>query len=422
MINQLNISAALEVFEATTTAPVAAAPPPKPAEAWPPLPPNVTAVSSFTDPSLLDNSAQLSDLENEIIAQTLLGHALSPCGTPDGSVLGKRVNRDVILPPLFLPRDDVGVEDKFVAELRRQSTPNIFQHFNSLPESLDGGGGGSNTSRINNGSVVNLQPKIVIDSLELNAKNLVPATTTTMVPDSQLLAAGPDPSIGRSVHKPRKVRHQQQKRQNFNQRSNVVAPSFYDQQLPLSTVGHESCIFQRLERGNPPHLVRTTTMAEDEPRQSDNESLVSSSGGEENLYRVRRVSISNPATKTAASGSSAHNTSSESNPSGVYHISGNAVAEEMSAVQPAKAAPPAKAKKSKKSAAGSKATAAVPANGKLARKKSNNKSMGLEAVDELPRPLSSTRITEVKATHFHSQASPAIVNLNNLLKEPSLDA
>lgn len=398
---------------------------PTPAEAWPPLPPLPPSVPArpFTDP-LLDNSAQLSDLENEIIAQTLLGHVLVPQQSANASAETptKVPTKEVILPPLFQPRlmDDSPILEKSI-EMRRQSTPNVFQHFNSLPESLEG----PNSSRTVNGSVVNLQPKIVIDLDELNTKNLARLSVTKQ--DSQLLAAAPDPSIGKSVHKPRKVRHQ--KRQHFQQRTNVVAPSFYEEPLPLPGFGHESCIFQRLERGNTPHLARSTTMAEDdtagnnvrlrqqsepERRHSDNESLASSSGGDDRLSTVRRVSISKPA-RTSASSNSPHNTSSESNPPGVFHISGSKVTDEEDKKNPSAASSSKPANKSNPKRAPARSKSVKKSNKPSTAAKSGKG--GLEVVDELPRPLSSTRITEAKANHFHSPTMPAVMNLNHVLED-----
>lgn len=304
------------------------------------------------------------------------------------------------LPPLFRPRvqEDSPVLEK-PSELRRQSSPGVFQHFNSLPDSE------MNVSKRNGSLGSNHQPKIVID-LEVNAKRPQPVRQ-----DAQLLAAAPDPSIAKSVQKSRSKTRQ--KRHFVSHRTNVVAPSFDDEPLSHSSYDHDSFVFQRMERNSQArHLIRSTTLAE-EPmdhqaprdtysrRHSDNESIASSSGVDESIYTSTIV----PAMKPGVSSSSPQNTSSESNPPGcVYHISGKLVEEDRSSDRPATRA--------------SKKPPKLKGSGRAKR----NKLTKAQTSEEV-RPLSSTstRITEAKANHFNSPSSPAVLNLGNLLDEPDPD-
>lgn len=182
IINKLALSPGFieDVFEATYTPPMVNDPPvynPQPAPALPSLPnmPVSHSVPSFTDH--VDNSAQLSDLENEIIAQTLLKGVppiqlprpsiaappqqppppmtgftpiqpapVKPAAQPIPTVSTSTALSKDALPPQFRPKvldsptPSIDIAD-FVqpspVEGRRRSSPGVMQHQKSKVQTVD---------------------------------------------------------------------------------------------------------------------------------------------------------------------------------------------------------------------------------------------------------------------------------------------
>ncbi|XP_057371293.1 uncharacterized protein LOC130692234 [Daphnia carinata] len=208
---------------------------------FPPLPPlPLDCGPSFTDQ--LDNSSQLSDIENELIAQTLLSGNVKHRKTAN-SHPGKDS-----LPPLFRARlldtPNQSIEGElifagstesaisvcstpanttvpmmtpvhFTTESRRRSSPSVIQR----AESIDVVGIRQQFNEPKSPSISDSihQPTIIINT-ELKREKLPP-----LVVDDKLLAAvHRDPSVSKNQNKRSKHRHHRRHHQFI--RSNVVAP------------------------------------------------------------------------------------------------------------------------------------------------------------------------------------------------------
>lgn len=418
----------------------------------------------------LDNSAQLSDIENEIIAQTLLSSVQKPSNK---TARASKVTATVpdsspkdTLPPLFRARlldtptlsmegevTSVSNDEKSIpTELKRQSNPGNLQRANSI----DLTGVQPRHQQIEKSfSVVDTNYKsfIVINPENLDSQPPPVSTEKKMlVSDSSTKGA---------------KRHSKSRSRLKNQfsRSNVVAPS--DSPAIYSLEDHfsapadhvqDSGIFQRLnERSNGHQLIRSSTQAEEEGRRkkktklkstspgrrrhSDNESVASSSGVDESLYTATIVMNRKPLIQSRSSSSSSNqlvNMTLESNamttpptitpqmsleqpPSAtIFHISGN--------LQESKSIEEEKPGQSPSPRSGMKAN---PKRLNSRRSKLNTikkiKKIGLFGKKETPslfsvtavaeqKALSSTssRIDQAKADHFNSPSS-AVVNLNHVL-------
>lgn len=208
---------------------------------FPPLPPfPLDCGPSFTDQ--LDNSSQLSDIENEIIAQTLLSgnvkhrktadshpkDSLPPLfrarllDTPNQSLEGELIfagSTESAISICSTPADTMVpmmTPVNFTTESRRRSSPSVIQR----AESIDVVGIRQQFNEHKSPSIIDHQPTIIINT-ELKREKLPP-----LVVDDKLLAAvHRDPSVSKHQNKRSKQRHHRRHHQFI--RSNVVAPMEY---------------------------------------------------------------------------------------------------------------------------------------------------------------------------------------------------
>lgn len=498
LLNKLSITSTFieDVVESSYTAPVAASIPEPPKTIFPPLPPlptvipltsvspessitPVTPVATMTPTPIfpplhppkeieaviehLDNSAQLSDIENEIIAQTLLGSVVPVSNhAARTSIVSATLVADPpkeTLPPLFRARlldtPTLSVEGDFIGfgnnsdekplEIRRQqSSPVLFQRANSIDLTR----------------VQQRQSTIIDESYQSTLFTDTETKCTRLLPlvvEEKLIVTPPDSSgkNGKRNSKSRlKSKHQ------FS-RSNVVAPSM-DEPTIYALEDHftappdhvqDSSIFQRLNERSNHQLTRSTTDEESQRyrkkpklkssslnrrRHSDNESFGSSSGVDESLYTATRVASRKPRmdSRSSSASSAQQNMAFESDsvtnppisavqsvddpqiPTMIFHISGNFQGNpSVEDDSPDRNPSPRKSTFKKLTPRRSKLSSIKKVKKfTLFNKKDTPAILSVAMAAETNKILSSTssRIDQAKADHFHSSA-PAVMNLNHLL-------
>ena len=552
-----------DVFESSCTAPVAAVAPSVPipvlpgsTEVFPPIPAPILPTSNFIYPSLpplitptpptpsvttatsifpplpplpldsgpsfidqLDNSSQLSDIENEIIAQTLLSanvkqkkkttdsqpkDSLPPLfrarllDTPGQSIEGEVIysggSIEGVVFPDPMPINAVVPIDlpisSFSPDLRRTKTLGSFQR----AESIDLIGFDQQDGKLKALIVVDPQPLIIIDP-ELKRDKVPPV----VVDDKLLAAVHRDPSVSKS-HSKRSSKSRHHRKHHQFSRANVVAPmEFYSDspqqlteriyqieehipesspcysQLDLVPRGAEAPSSERVrlsETTTTQHrslLARSTTVAEEEDHHqriqklkssnstpgdrrmlhlSESESLASSSSGvDENLYTATRVMPrSEPQRMSSTTSSSSTCSGSQAiapfvmpsneqqpapfvapDPVVVFHISGSNTNDEMTSSCRLPSSPMLSTKlmmstnNKRPMTRHTTKMASITTVGKVkkfnvmtASKGNRNRSPRREKAEHA-LSSTSTRIDQAKADHFRSPASPAVLNLSNLL-------
>lgn len=266
-----------------------------------------------------DSLTQLSDLENEIIAQTLLSNVVQQPNhvnlTSISSMPTEPSSPKDSLPPLFkarlldTPTQSMEADPVNGIELRRQSTPAFIQRTASIDLS---GPEVYRRQEVNrkSRSVVDHQPTIIIDKEE--KKNRLPP----LVVDDKLLVATVDSSSVASGKGHKKRLKSRSKLKHQFSRNNVIAPSdgpvyqpMMEDELPLApdTLRRDSSppLFERLRSNHTQVLARASTLSDDKTKQkkklklksisfgrrnSGHESAASSSGVDESLYTATRVS------------------------------------------------------------------------------------------------------------------------------------
>ena len=483
---------------------------------FPPLPPlPLDSGPSFIDQ--LDNSSQLSDIENEIIAQTLLSanvkqkkkttdsqpkDSLPPLfrarllDTPGQSIEGEVIYvggsiEGVVFPDPMPINAAVPIDlpiSSFSPDLRRTKTLGSFQR----AESIDLIGFDQQDEEPKALIVVDPQPLIIIDP-ELKRDKVPPV----VVDDKLLAAVHRDPSVSKSKRSSKSRHHR--KHHQFS-RANVVAPMEFDSdspqqlteriykieehipesspcysQLDLVSRGAEAPSSERVrlsETTTTQHrslLARSTTVAEEEDHNqriqklkssnstpgdrrmlhlSESESLASSSSGvDENLYTATRVMprsepqrmSSTTSSSSTCSGSQAIASfvmpSNEQQPAPfvapdpvvVFHISGSNTNDEMTSSSRLPSSPMLSTKlmmstnNKRPMTRHTTKMASITTVGKVKRfnvmtaSKGNRNRSPRREIAEHSLSSTSSRIDQAKADHFQSPASPAVLNLSNLL-------
>jgi hypothetical protein len=484
----------------------------------PPLPPlPLDSGPSFIDQ--LDNSSQLSDIENEIIAQTLLSANVkqkksvdsqpkdslpplfrarlldSPAQSLEGEVIyGGGGSIEGLIFPCTIPLTATIPQDlpssSFTSEFIRTKAPNIFREESidliELRQSID---------EPKMAAVADPQPLIIIDT-ELKKPKIPPV----VVDDKLLAAIHRDPSVSKSHNK--RSTKSRRKHHQFS-RTNVVAPmEFYPDppqqqtegiyhieehiprppspQLDLVPRGAEAPLSERVTLSDETatlqhrsYLARSTTIAEGGDHHqriqklrssrstpgdrliqvSDNESLASSSSGsgvDESLYTATRVMprsepqrmSSTTSSTSTSSGSSAQALApfamptKEEEPSPfvaadpvvVFHISGSNSNDGTTPPGRLPSSPMLSTKLMKstnnqrpkdrhtsKMASMTTVSKVKRYNVMTASKGNRNRSPMRRESSEHGLSSTSSRIDQAKADHFRSPASPAVMNLGNLL-------